>query len=123
MNPNTAPAPTGATATRAPSRAAEVARIASALVCVWLILSAFTWPHSQAQLTNTWIVGAAGVVMALVADQRLWLAHLALAAWLFASVWLLPEARPEPIWNNAIAAAILFLLALLYGKGVALDRT
>jgi len=43
------------------------ARIVNIVLGVWLFISAFLWPHTYAQMTNTWILGVLCVVFALVA--------------------------------------------------------
>ncbi len=95
-------------------------RLLEILVCIWLIISAFAWPHSFAQMTNTWIVGVIGSVVALVAlfaDARLRYANTVLAVWLFISVFALPGAERGTVWNNVIVAFILFLLSLSVPQG------
>lgn len=95
-------------------------RLLEILVSVWLIISAFAWPHSFAQMTNTWIVGVIGAVVGLVAlfaDMRLRYLNTVLAIWLFISVWALPGARPGTIWNNVIVAFVLFLSSLSMPAG------
>src|SRR5690349_1717021 len=39
------------------------------LLGVWLFISAFLWPHSQAQFTNTWLMGVLAVIFALLASR------------------------------------------------------
>jgi hypothetical protein len=91
------------------------ARIVNVIVSAWLIVSAFAWPHSMAQMTNTWIVGVIGVVVALAAlfaDARARYVNTVLAIWLFISAWALPGGRPGTIWNNVIVAIVMFLFSL-----------
>jgi hypothetical protein len=98
-----------------PANSNDSPRLLEILVSVWLIISAFAWPHTVAQMTNTWIVGVIGSVVALVAlfaDMRLRYINAALAVWLFISVWALPGAQPATIWNNVIVAFVLFLSSL-----------
>jgi len=98
-----------------PGNSNDSPRLLEILVCVWLIISAFAWPHTVAQMTNTWIVGVIGAVASLVAlfaDTRLRYITTVLAVWLFISVWALPGAHPGTIWNNVIVAFVLFLSSL-----------
>ncbi|MGH7438733.1 MAG: SPW repeat domain-containing protein [Polyangiaceae bacterium] len=95
-------------------------RLFEILVCTWLVISAFAWPHTFAQMTNTWIVGVIGAVVALVglfADARARYANTVLAVWLFISVFALPGAERGTVWNNVIVAFVLFLLSLSVPQG------
>ncbi len=99
-----------------PTRAA---RIASAVLGVWLFISAFIWDHTTAQRGNTWILGVLFVIFALVAmstspDVR-WV-NTILAIWLFISVWALPHRTLGTQWNNALVAIAVFLLSLVPGR-------
>ena len=90
-------------------------RIINAILGVWLFVSAFLWPHSQAQLTNTWICGVLCVVFSLVAmavPQARYLNTL-LAIWLFISAWALPTVSAGTIWNNVLVAIAVFILSLV----------
>lgn len=91
------------------------ARIANVVLGVWLFISAFIWPHTQAQMTNTWIVGALIAIFALVAMRapQARYVNTALAIWLFISVWVLPVESTATLWNNAIVAIAVFVLSLL----------
>jgi hypothetical protein len=103
-----------------PASSNDSPRLLEILVCIWLIISAFAWPHTVAHMTNTWIIGVIGSVVALVAlfaDARLRYINTALAVWLFISVWALPGARPGTIWNNVIVAVVLFLSSLSMPAG------
>ena len=42
-------------------------RVANIILGIWLFISAFAWPHTYAQMTNTWIVGLLCVVFAVIA--------------------------------------------------------
>jgi SPW repeat-containing protein len=89
-------------------------RIAIIVLGVWLFISAFLWPHTSAQMTNTWIVGIVCAVAAAVAvripDARY--VDTVLAVWLFISVWALPRSAPGTAWNNALCAIAIFVLSL-----------
>ncbi len=69
------------------------ARIVNIVLGIWLFVSAFIWPHSYAQMTNTWIVGLLCVAFALIAMRVPEVRYLntLLAVWLFISVWALPR--------------------------------
>jgi hypothetical protein len=90
-------------------------RMVNIVLGVWLFLSAFLWPHTQAQLTNTWIVGVLCVIFALIAMAVPWVRYLntLLAIWLFISAWALPMGSPGTIWNNVLVAIAIFVASLI----------
>jgi hypothetical protein len=93
------------------------ARIANLILGAWLFISAFIWPHSPAQMTNTWIMGLIIAVLALIsmaASQARYL-NTAASIWLFISVWVLPGGNAGTQWNNAVVAILVFLFSLAPG--------
>lgn len=80
----------------------------------WLFISAFAWPHSQEQMTNTWIIGALTVVFALAAIRypQARFANSLLAIWLFISAFALPRVSTATVWNNVIVAIAIFIVSL-----------
>jgi hypothetical protein len=96
------------------SRTRDVPRLAMLALGVWLFISAFLWPHTSAQRTNTWLVGALVVIVTLVSanDVRARYLNTALAVWLFLSVWILPTMMPGTVWNNLLVAVALFIASL-----------
>jgi hypothetical protein len=70
---------------------------------LWLFISAFVWPHSQAQWANTWILGVLCVIFALIAMARpaARYANLVLSVWLFISAFALPTIAVATRWNYA----------------------
>jgi hypothetical protein len=100
---------------------ASWARIANVILGAWLFISAFAWPHSSAQMTNTWILGVLQVIFALVAlfanSQARYL-NTVLSIWLFISAFALPRIAIETTWNNAIVAILTFLFSLVPGSVV-----
>jgi hypothetical protein len=81
----------------------------------WLIFSAFAWPHRDAHLMNSCLVGAGLVVFGALATAFSWAraVTLALAVWLFLSVVLLKAADARTFWNNAAVAFLVFVLSML----------
>ena len=90
-------------------------RIINVVLGVWLFISAFVWPHTRAQMTNTWIVGVLCVIFALVAMAvpRVRYLNTLLAIWLFISAWALPVRSGATIWNNVLVAIAIFIVSLL----------
>jgi hypothetical protein len=90
-------------------------RIVNVILGVWLFISAFAWPHTHAQMTNTWILGVLCVIFALVAMAVPWVRYLntLLAIWLFISAWALPMESPGTVWNNVLVAIAIFIVSLV----------
>jgi hypothetical protein len=89
--------------------------IINAILGAWLFISAFAWPHTMAQMTNTWIVGVLCVICALISMAVPPVRYLvtALAVWLFISTWALPSASPGTLWNNVLVAIAMFVVSLV----------
>jgi len=107
-------------AVRGPAaRGAASPRIINVILGVWLFISAFVWPHTQAQLTNTWILGVLCVIFALVAMAVPWVRYLntLLAIWLFISAWALPTYNSGTVWNNVLVAIAIFIVSLVPNQG------
>lgn len=89
--------------------------VLSMLLGAWLFVSAFLWPHTHVQMTNTWIFGALVVIfaaLATVAPRTHQLNALA-AFWLFVSAWRLPSMSAATVWNNMLVAVTVFILSLV----------
>ena len=91
------------------------ARVLNAVLGVWLFISAFVWPHTMAQRTNTWILGVLALFFALMAAStpRVRYLNTILAIWLFISAWALPTISPGTIWNNVLVAIAIFVVSLV----------
>lgn len=92
------------------------ARIVNLVVSAWLFISAFVWPHTMAQRTNTWILGLIGFVISLVAlsaDSRARYLNTILAIWLFISAFALPSTSGGTVVNNVIVAIVIFIFSLM----------
>jgi hypothetical protein len=88
-------------------------RVLNVVLGAWLFISAFAWPHAQAQMINTWILGILTVVVALVATAvpSARYVNAMLAVWLFISAWALPSGRGTT-WNNVLVAIAIFVVSL-----------
>lgn len=93
------------------------ARWVNIVLGIWLFISAFLWPHSEAQFTNTWIVGAVMAILAFAALRapQLRFVNAAIAVWLFISAWALPGHLIGTMWNNVVVSIIAFVVAVTPG--------
>ena len=93
-------------------------RIFIALAATWLIVSAFLWPHTDAQLINTALTGAIMLALALLSMVTGAARYLCLAsaAWLFVSTLRIAGARSTTMVNNIVIAAAVFFAAMLIGE-------
>jgi hypothetical protein len=84
------------------------------LVGVWLLVSAFAWPHPDVLRTDTWVVGALIVSCSLLVGFLPGLRYLnaALAVWLFATTLALDNQHLGTAWNNVIAAVLVFAVSV-----------
>lgn len=90
-------------------------RWANFLIGIWLIVSAFVWPHTASAQANTWILGV------LIAIASIWAMYTPsirflntlFAIWLFFATLVIRHAEPATLWNNLIAAVIVFILSLI----------
>jgi hypothetical protein len=97
------------------------ARILNVILATWLFFSAFLWPHTTAEMTNTWVVGVLCAMFALIAVgiPTVRYLNLALAVWLLISAFALHHAVRTTLLNNALVALGIFVLALAPGRGEA----
>jgi hypothetical protein len=91
------------------------ARIVSALLGLWLYLSAFAWPHTPFQRANAWIAGIVAVTAAVLGLRNIKTGryvNAVLGAWLIVSALLMPAIRPATLWNHLIVGFALVLFAM-----------
>jgi hypothetical protein len=90
------------------------AALIDVLVGIWLVVSAFAWPHPAALRTDTWVVGALVVLCSLLAGPLPLLRYLnaALAVWLVASTLALGHDHLGTVSNNLIAAVLVFSVSV-----------
>ena len=85
------------------------------LIGIWLIISAFAWPHTAGARANTWILGA------LIAIASAWAVFMPgarflntiFAIWLFFATLVIYHSSSATVWNNLIAAVVVFVLSLI----------
>jgi hypothetical protein len=93
----------------------QQARYGNVVLGIWLFISAFIWHHSQAQFTNTWIMG---IVVAVVAVLSLSVpafryVNTLAGAWLIISGFALPRATYGTTWNNVLVGIVVLALSLV----------
>jgi len=87
------------------------------LIGIWLIISAFAWQHGAGARASTWILGA------LIALASIWALFMpgarflstVFAIWLFFATLVVYHASSATVWNNLLAAVVVFVLSLIPG--------
>lgn len=89
------------------------ARIVDLLVGVWLIVSAFLWPHAGEQFDNACTVGALTAAISAAAFVRPPARYVnsVLAVWLLVSTWVLPLINESTARNNIAVSILLFIFS------------
>jgi hypothetical protein len=85
------------------------------VIGIWLIISAFAWPHALTEQTNAWIVGmliALAAVVSMFAPSVRYIATL-LSIWLFFSAIAFTSPDGGTPWHDVIAAIVVFLVSLI----------
>jgi hypothetical protein len=90
------------------------ARYANMALGAWLTASAFLWPHSAAQFSNSWSVGSLCFVVAALARMTtpLRYGNTALGAWLLVSTPLLGDLDAATGVNNLLAGIAITVFSL-----------
>ena len=93
-------------------------RIINTALGVWLYLSVFVWPHTEAQranavLTGTFIALTAIAVESLGPRSRLRMLDAALGFWLLVSIFAFPTTSLATQLNSAIVGVIVIAVSLL----------
>ena len=91
------------------------ARIFNVLIGVWLIISAYAWPHSK--LMTDFTVGCGIATAAFAIAAIFWrparYLNLVVAAILFSTTALMEATVHATFWNNLISAVAIFIASLL----------
>lgn len=100
-----------------PVRSARSAwpRWVSLILGIWLIISAFAWPHTAGEQTNAWILGvliAIASIWAMFAPGVRFL-NTIFSIWLFFATIAIMHSQAGTLWNNLIAAIIVFVMSLI----------
>ena len=82
---------------------------------VWLFISAFIWPHTEAAQTNTWIVAVLIMIAAIWAlfAPSVRFINTILAIYLFISTFGIFHNNPGTVWNNVIVSIVVFIVSLI----------
>ena len=90
-------------------------RLANVTLGLWLVLSAFLWPHSTASQANTCLLGLVIMGIAAVAPPTPAVRAIGTvpAIWLFFSAFWIPDVTNWTMWHNAIVAILVCVLSLL----------
>ena len=99
----------------------RVASVADVVLGAWLLFSMIFWRSEPAHMLSAGVVGAAALVLGLMALRgRTWARWIAsaFAVWLFASVWVVPSASVGMVVHHLTVATLLFgFSALPTGRG------
>jgi hypothetical protein len=99
-------------------------RIFTALLGVWLFVSAFMWNHGPAESAITMVAGLLTFVLAIasiyVGSARYASAGVAVA--LFLSALAVPATTHTTTWHNVIMAAAIFVASLAGGSPAQIRR-
>ncbi len=90
-------------------------RWVSLVLGVWLFISAFVWPHTLGERTDTWIVGAL-IFLASIGAMYLppvRFLNTVFAIWLFFLTLAIGHSNPGTLWNNCIVAIVVFVMSLI----------
>src|SRR5262245_32659605 len=90
----------------------------------WLFISAFLWQHSQAQFTNTWVMGIIVTAAALISLSVPAFRYVNTAAglWLIISGFTLNRHTAGTAWNNVIVGVLVFLISLVPSASEAMNK-
>jgi threonine/homoserine efflux transporter RhtA len=90
-------------------------RIFNALLGMWLFVTAFMWPHNQAEGTLAVVCAVLTFLLAIASFYTLAAryANLVVAAALFIGTLALPTMTRATVWNNVIVAVAILGASLL----------
>ena len=94
------------------------ARYLNIILGLWLVVSAFAWPHAPGQFTNAWMMGviAAGSAAIALSVPGFRLVNTFVGIWLVISVYALPRFSGATALNNVVVG-LLIAIASLAGPG------
>jgi hypothetical protein len=94
--------------------------LASLVLAVWLLVSAFLWTHNPWPFENSWSVGALGTTAAGLAlcCPPIRYATALLGLWLLLSTLLGPRSSPATLWNNTLVGVGMVAFSLTMTKAI-----
>jgi hypothetical protein len=80
----------------------------------WLFLSAFLWPHSPAQFTNTWLSGLIVALVAAIALKQTVISYVntLVGTWVLMSSFIFRTSSSATRWHD-FAVGVLIIIASL----------
>ena len=90
------------------------ARYVNIILGLWLVVSAFAWPHSSAQFTNIWLMSLIAALSAAVAIGApiFRFVNTFVGVWLAVSVYALPRLSSGTAMNNVVAGLLIAIVSL-----------
>ena len=91
------------------------ARYVNIALGLWLVVSAYLWRHSSAQVANVWIAGliVARCAAVAIAAPRIRFFNTAVGVWLILSPIVLPRVSTATAWNSVLVGAVITLVSLV----------
>jgi hypothetical protein len=88
------------------------------LIGLWLMLSAFLWPHLRAEQANALVCGGVCALLTVLSVEAGGVRYLeiGLAAWLVASAFVLPHRLLITPIHSAVIGLVVGLLSLRRGQ-------
>jgi hypothetical protein len=102
-----------------PALAGRIARVANVLLGVWLFISGTLWAQPQAARLDSYILGAAIALVAIVSTwfERFRFVNAALAVWLATATGLVFELSGAAAYNGFLVAMAVFYFSLISNRG------
>jgi hypothetical protein len=101
-------------------------RILNALIAIWLFVTAFMWPHAHLAQVVTIVAAVLTFVLSILEMYVRGARYLnaVVAVFLFLSALTLPALTRATVWNNAIVAIAILVVALIDRgpQGIRRDR-
>lgn len=90
-------------------------RVVAVALGAWLIVSAFLWRHTYAQMTNGVICGVLAIVVALAASRlpQARFVNTLVGIWVFVSAFLLAAGSLATAWNEIFVGAALVAVSIV----------
>ena len=101
------------------------ARYVNIALGVWLFISAFIWPHTHAQFTNTWLMGVITVVVGFISlgSPPFRFVNTIVGIWLVISGFSFPSVTAGTRWNNVLVGIAIFVVSLVGSRSNLRTRT